>query len=157
MFEQVHKKQKSVREMYAFWCAAGITGIIAAVWIVSLPFRFDGPIPTENITDSPQAGVFSQFISETKNSFTAIFSSSSIASLEEDFDSVESEPSDEQPMQETSGRAENFNNSNNARTGFFLEPRTAGPSQIENTGKKEREIRIETVSEQSASSSSKAQ
>lgn len=66
MLEELRQKPLATRKLYAFWSAAGITGVIAGVWVLAVVVRWDG-FAGPSLRDSAQAaGAFSQFFSRTK-------------------------------------------------------------------------------------------
>lgn len=151
MFKQVHKKQKSVRELYAFWLAAGITGVIAIVWLISLQYQFDTEaLSADGADQNVSVGAFSQFVREAKTSFFSFFNATSSIETEENSDN---ETGQKVPIQDDTS----VNSSDNARTGFFLEPRTAGYSEIETFSKETQGIRIKTTSQSEISSTTDTQ
>lgn len=75
MFEELRKKPRAVKKLYAFWSAAGVTGIIASVWLLAIVVKFSDEVllPTENVAES--AGAFSQFFEKTREEAAEIFKS----------------------------------------------------------------------------------
>jgi len=69
MLEELRKKPKAIRNLYAFWGAVILTGIIALVWVLSLFAKFD-KIETPSFKETNETtGAFSQFIEKTKQRF----------------------------------------------------------------------------------------
>lgn len=76
MLEEMRKKPAGVKKLYAFWGAAGTTGLIAVVWVLALVMRFPGQdlFSTENVAES--TGAFSQFFERTKDETAEIIKNS---------------------------------------------------------------------------------
>lgn len=69
MLEELRKKPKSVRSLYAFWGAAGITSVIAGIWVLFLVINFD-QFEGLNIEPTEQtAGAISQYLSRARERF----------------------------------------------------------------------------------------
>ncbi|OGG41630.1 hypothetical protein A2837_00590 [Candidatus Kaiserbacteria bacterium RIFCSPHIGHO2_01_FULL_46_22] len=69
MLEELRKKPKAVRNLYAFWGAVILTGLIALVWTLSLYAKFN-KIDTPSFKEANDTtGAFSQFIEKTKQKF----------------------------------------------------------------------------------------
>lgn len=73
MFKDIHRKPKPIREQYAFWSAAGITALIALVWIVSLQYRLDGSFTSSTIVEGEQRGAFARFLGDARSRAAAVF------------------------------------------------------------------------------------
>lgn len=151
LFKQIRKKSKVAREQYAFWYAAGITGLIAIVWVVSLQYRFDDSFSGEEIAASEHKGAFAQFWTEAKSNFAAAFSA--VGTTPDDgTPSVESEN-----VGEGEAAASTSSNSN-VRAPFTLTPRATSTSeQSEEKPDSGRPVLIETRSEQDASATTSVQ
>lgn len=63
-----------MREQYAFWSAAAITGMIALVWAVSLQYQFDAPTGSEELITEEHQGAFADFMGEAKDNLGNVFS-----------------------------------------------------------------------------------
>ena len=127
MFNQIRRKPKGVRQQYAFWYAAGITGMIALVWGVSLQYRFDESM-FASADEEAYSGAFSQFLSDAKENFANVFSAVSTSTPEH--------------VSETATTTE----ASPTTTPFILTPRAS--TTIQNGPKEEgRSVRVETVSE----------
>lgn len=67
MLDELRKKPRAVRTLYAFWGALGITAVISFFWVVSLIIRLDS-VDTKKIEEVGEAtGAFSQFLEKSKD------------------------------------------------------------------------------------------
>lgn len=115
MFRDIRRKPKHVRQQYAFWSAAAVTAVIALVWTISLPSRFeDASAPA---ADTAYTGAFARFIGEAKENFANVFSAQQ-----------PQEPTPTEPSATTTAAT---------GTPFMLTPRA--------TSTTEKEVRIDTT------------
>lgn len=70
MLEELRKKPRSVKNLYAFWAAVLFTGVIGGIWLLGLLVKFSTveQTPLQNIEKT--SGAFSQFIDKTKQRFS---------------------------------------------------------------------------------------
>lgn len=61
MLKKLRRQPRAVKQFYAFWGAAGMTGIVASVWLVSLAIKFSDTNPLPTTGEENTAGAFSQF------------------------------------------------------------------------------------------------
>jgi hypothetical protein len=115
MFRDIRRKPKHIRQQYAFWSAAAVTAVIALVWTVSLPSRFeDAGAP---VADEAYTGAFARFIGEAKENVANVFSAHQ-----------PHEPTPEEPTATTTAAT---------GTPFTLTPRATSTAQ--------KEVRIDTA------------
>lgn len=75
--ESLRKQPKHIRNRYAFWIAASITGIIVLVWGLTLPARFENLNETAEVSEqSEDPGRISQawdsIVGRAKETFAAL-------------------------------------------------------------------------------------
>lgn len=71
MLEELRKKPKGLKEAYAFWGAAIFTGLVAIVWLASLPVRFSAIDTAEQVENQAETNsAFSQFFGQLKENIT---------------------------------------------------------------------------------------
>lgn len=74
MLDELRKKSAHSKESYAFWGAFLVTGLIATVWLASLPVRLsEVDVVLESEGTAQTAGAFSQFFDEIKEDAGAIW------------------------------------------------------------------------------------
>ena len=71
MLDELRRKPREVRRLYAFWGAAGITTLIASVWLVAMVAKISSleDLPVNNTEQT--AGAISQFMSKARERFGA--------------------------------------------------------------------------------------
>lgn len=72
--ERTRRKSKSARDRYAFFGALAFTCVVAIVWAVSLPSKFDSlskSAPEEQKEDS--SGAFAKFFGEVRTQVASVF------------------------------------------------------------------------------------
>lgn len=81
---------KVVKDRYAFLGATLITGVIASVWLATLPSRLETPVASEQASDFAETrGAFSQFFSGAKAQLGNAMSGLKASSTEETLPSTE--------------------------------------------------------------------
>ncbi|OGG85704.1 hypothetical protein A2392_02795 [Candidatus Kaiserbacteria bacterium RIFOXYB1_FULL_46_14] len=92
MLEELRKKPKGIRNLYAFWGAAILTLVIGFVWVLSLSTKFD-KIDTSSFKEvGDTTGAFSQFIKKTKLRFSNDTSTTTVESSEAPLETSTSSP-----------------------------------------------------------------
>lgn len=67
MLEELRRKPKPIRNLYAFWGAVLLTALIGGIWLLATVVKFSATETTEGITNTTSA--FSQFIDRLKDGF----------------------------------------------------------------------------------------
>lgn len=102
MLEELRKKPKGIRNLYAFWGAAILTVIIGGVWLLSLSTKFD-KIDTSSFKEvGDSTGAFSQFIKKTKLRFSNDTSTTTVESSEAPLETATTSPQDTVPSESSS-------------------------------------------------------
>lgn len=74
MLDELRKKPRILRENYAFWGALLLTGLVAVVWLVSMPFRFsDVDVLVESEPREEYSGAMSNFFAGVKENLSAFW------------------------------------------------------------------------------------
>lgn len=145
MFNELRKKPKAVRTQYAFWYAAGITVVVALVWVVSLQYRFDaGTFAGEAVVERETRGAFSQFMGDIKQNFAAVFTSVATTTSEQAGDGVATST--------TTTTASST--APDAQRGFTLTPRATTTASSSPSESKARPVQIEVRATSTAARSS---
>ncbi len=76
--ESLREKPKHVRNQYAFYGAFVVTGLILALWVVSVPSRFQTPEEMAEDVSNDEGG-FTRAFDDIKSNFVA-----SVGSLQDD-------------------------------------------------------------------------
>lgn len=136
MFKNLRRKPRAVRERYAFWYAAGATGVIALIWTLSLQYRLDDTFTEGEFAADEQVGAFANFFSDAKQNFANVISSADDAEpLPEDPPAIVEEPA---PAEETDISEMN----DDSRASFLFASSTSGRSE---TAGPEKPVRIATT------------
>lgn len=64
-----------MRERYAFWAAAAVTGVLALVWSVSLQYRLDDSFTSGEFVEGEHSGAFANFLGDARRNFANVISS----------------------------------------------------------------------------------
>jgi hypothetical protein len=70
LISRIRRRPKHVREQYAFFGAVIFTGLVAFVWAVSLPSRFEVSAPTADVTEASRP--FSAVLERARENLTSL-------------------------------------------------------------------------------------
>lgn len=71
VLKSIRRRPKHVRDRYAFWIAASMTGLVVTLWAWQLPNRFSDTVAPAT-QPAASASAFSSFINEAKERFSNI-------------------------------------------------------------------------------------
>ncbi len=78
--DRLRQKPKAVRDQYAFFAAAGIAGVIAMIWVATLPNHFARMVEPTTGPEQEAVGAFKRFFTDAKLNLGAIVTSTLIKS-----------------------------------------------------------------------------